>query len=592
MKWNLDSLYKGFNSLEYKNDLENLEMEISHINKKFNEDFKNLNDEKFIEFLEEIFLKYEKIYSLYDKLHNFVFLTLSINSSNKEGIDNDLILDDLGVKISLINSNISKIISSRKNVLGLLHKNEILNEYKFLIEEILKESRHLLSNDLEETMGKIYNYGAIYFSKLQESLVSKYKVEINLNGENKEIPLTECRSLLESTCKETRRKAFESEKKLYKFMEEPLAYSINSIKKSFIYDTKKRGYDSPLSRSLDSNRISHEILDSMISVVKESLPFFREFLKLKSKLLGNESERINFYDLFSPTKSSSKEIDFEYGKEFLIKNFYDFSKEVGDFVKNAFENNWIDSEIYEGKVGGAFCSNINPIKESRILLNYTNSYEGIFTLAHELGHAYHGEVLKNERILNTNYPMTIAETASIFFETLICDKAYESLDKDEKILILEYELNNGAQLVVDIYSRFLFEKEVFERCENEFLTPENLHEIMKKAQEDSYGDSMNPEYFKEAWIYKSHYYDFYNNFYNFPYTFGHLFSLGLYKLYLNNKEDFIPKYNMILKNSGKNNLKDLCNMCGIDITKSEFFKNSIEILKDKFEKYKSLVCEN
>ena len=103
---------------------------------------------------------------------------------------------------------------------------------------------------------------------------------------------------------------------------------------------------------------------------------------------------------------------------------------------------------------------------------------------------------------------------------------------------------------------------------------------------------MNPEYFKEAWIYKSHYYDFYNNFYNFPYTFGHLFSLGLYKFYLNNKEEFIPKYNMILKNSGKNNLKDLCNMCGIDITKKEFFKNSIEILKDKFEKYKSLVCEN
>ena len=523
MKWDLDTLYEGFDSLEYKKDLESLKFSIEDINKIFENDFCILNEDKFILTLEEIFTKYEKIYSLYEKLYCFVFLNISTNSNNKKAIDNEMILKDLNVSIILINSSIAKIISERKDCTEVLHKSEVLSEYRFLIHEFLNMGKHLLPKDLEEIMASLYNYGSRYFSSLQESLISKYKVSMEIDGTTKEIPLTECRSLLESSCKETRRKAFESEKKLYKFMEEPLAYSINSIKKSFIYDTKKRGYDSPLSRSLKDNRISEEILNAMFDAVRENLDFFREFLKLKSKLLGNKSERINFYDLFSPTRSLNREINFEYGKEFLIKNFYDFSNEVGDFVKNAFDKNWIDSEIYEGKVGGAFCSNINPIGESRILLNYTNSYEGIFTLAHELGHAYHGEVLKSERILNTVYPMTIAETASIFFETLICDKAYESADENEKIMILEYELNNACQLVLDIYSRFLFEKEVFKRCEKEFLTPEDLNEIMKKSQELSYGDSMDSGYFKEAWIYKSHYYDFDNHFYNFPYTFGHLF---------------------------------------------------------------------
>lgn len=589
MKWDLKNLYEGFECKQYKDDLKDLKFSIENINKNFDDDFCSLGENDFIFKLEKIFIEYEKIYSIYEKLSCFVFLNLSTNVSNKQAIDNELILKDLSISIILINSSLEEVVSGREDILDIIHKSEILNNYRFLINEFLEMSKYSLPKDLEETMASIYNYGVSYFSSLQDSLVSKFKVNFEENGVIKEIPLTECRGLLESSCRETRKKAFESEKQLYKFMGEPLSYAINSIKKSFIYDTKKRGYESPLSRSLKNNRISEEILNSMFSSINKNLDFFRDFLKLKSKILGNEDGKINFYDLFASTRNYSKKIDFEYAKNFLIKNFYEFSKDVGDFVKNAFEKNWIDSEIYEGKMGGAFCSNINSIGESRILLNYTNSYEGIFTLAHELGHAYHGEILKNERILNTNYPMTIAESASIFFETLICDKAYELCDENEKIIILEYELNNACQLVLDIYSRFLFEKEVFKRCESEFLTFDNLNEIMKKSQEISYGDCMDSEYFKEAWIYKSHYYDFENNFYNFPYTFGHLFSLGLYKIYLNDSNSFHEKYKMILKNSGKNNLKDICSMCSIDITKEEFFNDSIEILKGKYIKYKNLI---
>ena len=590
MKWDLDKIYKGFDSKEFTEDFKNINLNIDNLREYINSNLWSESGEKFLNYFEEVVLKFEEISIIYGKLHSFVFLKLSCNANDKVAMDNELKLRDLSVDIILIQTTIVKNLSKKESI--DLSNHETLKEYEFFIKDLIDEGKHLLSDEQEETMAILNNFGAYSFSSLQETLISKYKVTIEENGELKEIPLTECRSLLESNCKETRKKALEAEKKLYKYMEDPIAFALNNIKKSVIYDTKKRGYQCPLSRSLKQNRISKEIFDSLIGAIEESLPFFREFLKLKAELLGNENKKVAFSDLFVSTLKSNKEVDFKFAKNFLIDNFHSFSNEFGDYVEKAFNNNWIDSGIYEGKVGGAFCDFISHIGESRILLNFTNSYDSIFTLAHELGHGYHGEAIKNEREFNKHYPMVIAETASIFSETLICDKAYNMADETEKIIILEYELNSAAQTIVDIYSRFLFEKEVFDRCENEFLTPEVLNEIMVNAQKATYGDAMDEEYFGYAWIYKGHYYIFDNNFYNYPYAFGHLFSLGLYDLYLKDKDSFHEKYNTILRNSAKKNIKDIGDMCSLNLENKEFFLNSINILKNKFLKYKELVTKN
>lgn len=590
MKWNLDNIYTGFDSKEYIRDFENLNKNIKDLKEFINSHMWEKKEDEFIDFFEKVILKYEEIEIFHNKIHCFIFLTLSCNSSNKVAINEEAKLMELGVEIVLIESIIVKNLSKRKEKIDF-SKSLVLKEYEYFVNELIESGKYLLSEEVEETMASLYNYGAYSFSTLQESLVSKYKVSIEIDGKEKEIPLTECRSLLDNDSKEIRVKALEAEKKLYRFMEEPIAFALNNIKKTFIYDSRKRGYKSPLNRSLKQNRISEEIFTALMEAIKESLPFFREFLKLKAVRMGNKSGKVAFSDLFVSTLKTDKKIDFEFAKNFLIENFYSFSKEFGEFSEKAFNNNWIDSEIYEGKVGGAFCDFISHINESRILLNFSNSYDSIFTLAHELGHAYHGEVLRNERGFNKHYPMVIAETASIFSETLICDKAYNMGSDLEKIIILEYELNSATQTIVDIYSRFLFEQEVFNRCEKEFLTPKDLNEIMKNAQKESYGDAMDEEYFENAWIYKSHYYSFDNNFYNYPYAFGNLFSLGLYNLYLNSPEDFNEKYKMILRNSGKKDLKDLGQMCNLNLDKKEFFIDSINILKGKFLKYKELVSK-
>ncbi|AID45297.1 pepF/M3 family oligoendopeptidase [Candidatus Arthromitus sp. SFB-mouse-Japan] len=589
MKWNLDSIYGGFSSDKFKSDLLFLKKSIERFKRFKGISLKCKKDDEIISILENIFSEYDEIYILFTKLSSFVFLNMACDSNNKEAMDNDCVLKNIYVDVALIDFIITKVLSTSDNVLSILNKSDMLVEYSFLIRELIDNSKYLLSDEVEETMVSLLNYGAISYSTLQDTLISKYKVELNIDGCIREIPLTECRAMLENSNRSLRFEALKAEKKLYRYMEDPISFALNNIKKSVIYDNKKRGYDSPLSKSLRDNRISEKTFDSLISVMRESLPLFRDFLKLKGRIIGDKHNKIYYSDLFVQTLESKNKIDFSYARDFLIRNFYDFSTRVGDFVKNAFDNNWIDSDIYEGKVGGAFCSNINSIKESRILLNFNNSYDSIFTLAHELGHAYHGELIKNERILNTDYPMTIAETASIFFETLICDKAFNSVDEREKIIILEYELNSATQVIVDIYSRFLFERDVFERCENEFLTSDNLNSIMLNAQKEAYGDSMHHEYFKEAWIYKSHYYDFNYNFYNYPYAFGLLFSLGIYDCYLNNSNDFHVKYEELLSKSGKNNLEDLGEIFNIDVSDKDFFRRSIEILKNKYYKYKDLV---
>lgn len=149
----------------------------------------------------------------------------------------------------------------------------------------------------------------------------------------------------------------------------------------------------------------------------EYMPLFRKYLKRKAKLLGHKNG-LPFYDLFAPIGSSNTKFTIPEANEYILKNFKTFSEELYLMAKKAFTDGWIDYTPRQGKVGGAFCANIHSIKESRILANFTGVFGDIITLSHELGHAFHGESIFNESILNSNYTMPVAETASTFVKLL------------------------------------------------------------------------------------------------------------------------------------------------------------------------------
>ena len=218
--------------------------------------------------------------------------------------------------------------------------------------------------------------------------------------------------------------------------------------------------------------------------------------------------------------------------------------------------------------------------------NFDGSFSGLTTLAHELGHGYHGHCLKNESFLNSDYPMPLAETASIFCETLIINAAMKSSTENEAYTILENSIQSDAQVIVDIYSRFLFESELFKKRKDSSLSVEELKDIMLKAQKESYGDGLDPDQLHPyMWACKPHYYYADFNFYNFPYAFGLLFAKGLYAEYLKTGKPFIEKYDKLLKETGKNTITNVTTMMGIDIQSPDFWKSSLELTAKDIEKF-------
>jgi pepF/M3 family oligoendopeptidase len=329
----------------------------------------------------------------------------------------------------------------------------------------------------------------------------------------------------------------------------------------------------------------------MLDAMKESLPAFRKYLKVKGELLGSKTG-LPFFDLFAPIGEVNKKYSYEEAQKIVIDNFRTFSDRLADFAKRAIENSWIDVYPREGKIGGAFCENLHAIGQSRVMLNYGETFSDILTMAHELGHGFHDDCVVNESILNSDYPMPLAETASIFCETILKKSAVKTATEAEAFAILEMELSDCTQVIVDIYSRFLFESEVFKRRKNGSMTTEELNEIMIWAQKEAYGDGLDPEYLhKYMWACKPHYYTANANFYNFPYAFGQLFAKGLYAEYEKRGNAFVKDYEELLSVTGKNEIAAVTKLMGIDVRNIEFWRSSLKTIEEDIEEFVKLSME-
>jgi oligoendopeptidase F len=270
-----------------------------------------------------------------------------------------------------------------------------------------------------------------------------------------------------------------------------------------------------------------------------------------------------------------------------------FSKPLYDLGKEAFDNRWIDVLPKEGKSGGAFCAGLTNHNQSRVLTNFTGSLSDVQTLAHELGHAYHGRVIQNNEPLNRDYPMPLAETASILCQTLIAKKMIsEMTDPLEKLTVLEVSLQEDSQCVIDILSRYLFETSVLETPIEQPLSADDMCELMLKAQDESYGDGLDKEYrHPYMWLCKGHYYSAGLNFYNWPYAFGLLYGKGLYKQYLKNKEEFVKNYDQMLMNTGMMSVEDVAKAMNIDVTKKDFWIESLRFIESDIDEFEKLLKE-
>ncbi len=579
--WDLSTIYPGFDSPEYQADLKATAEEIAQLTALTLTDDFNVTAPAYLNLLNALMARLHP-------LSGYAGLTLSTDTGNEEALKYDNKLEELGSLLTEPMVKFQKWLSAFDLSVIESSQEPLVVEHRFYLTELHKQASHLLSDAEEILLSKLQTVGSTAWSTLQGKLTSDLMIDFDLDGEVKPYSLSMIRNFANHPSQDVRKRAFTAEIQAYSRIEEGVAASLNAIKGEVNLIAKLRGYESPLEQSAITAGLNLETLNAMISAMKDKLPAFHQYLKRKASLLGHEGS-LPFYDMFAPISSSSLNYTYDEAQAFILENFGAFSPELSNYAKTVFENNWIDVEPRKGKRGGAFCAGIGGRKQSRIMLNFDGSFSQVSTLAHELGHGFHNSQCYNESMLNSHYPMPVAETASIFCETIVTNAAIAKASKEDATFILEKSIEGATQVIVDILSRFLFEKNVFETRLEGPVSVKQLKEIMVAAQQEAYGDGLAADSLHPyMWACKPHYYSAGFSFYNYPYAFGLLFGKGLYAQYKAGKPNFIEEYNTLLNNTTKMDAKDVAATMGIDITKKDFWLASLSMVEEEIQQFLAL----
>jgi oligoendopeptidase F len=488
------------------------------------------------------------------------------------------------VRLNMLGTRLTAWIGSL-DVDALIQRSQVAREHAFMLRKAKIEAEHQMSPAEEELAAELRVTGSSAWMRLHGNWTSQLLVKVRVKGEEKELPMSMVRNLAYDPDRETRRAAYEAELEAWKKAAVPIAAAINSIKGATNVLSRKRKWASPLEETLLDNNIDQATLDAMMTAAREAFPDFRRYLRAKARAL--KLDVLAWYDIFAPLGNGGRTWTYDEGAQFIIEQFGTFSPKLRAMAERAFRENWIDAEPRLGKRDGAFCMSLRK-DESRVLTNFKAAFGGVSTIAHELGHAYHNVNLASRTMLQRDTPMTLAETASIFCQTIVSQAALKQADTKEQMIILEESLQNSCQVVVDISSRFIFEQRLFERRQKRELSIDELNELMLQAQRETYGDGLDPNLLHPyMWAMKPHYYS--STFYNYPYMFGLLFGLGLYARYRQDPEKFKAGYDDLLSSTGLGDAAELGARFGIDTRSPDFWRASLDVIRGEIKQFESLV---
>ena len=578
--WNLDPIYKGFDDPAYEQDVAQAKAKIEE----YVAFMSKLSEMDSAQALREGVLLEEQISKYVEKLGLYASLRQSTNTRDPEAASQ---LGRLMAMYSLMaapEAAFREWTAKLPNLMELVEKDDALRDYQFHFSKIVDSSRYLLSGKGEEIMARMKLSGGSAWSDLQGYLTSTVPVSYNGTTTN----LSAIRNLAYDADPAVRKAAYEAEIACYDRIKDSVAFALNSIKLETISDCKLRGYASPLARTLKHSDMLQQTLDAMLSAMDDYLPKFWQYMKAKAKALGHENG-LPWYDLFAPMGNATTKYTTEDAKELLVDLFSTFDKELADMVATAFDDAWIDFYPRDGKAGGAFCAGADCLGESRILTNFDGTFSDVVTLAHELGHAFHNQCIREHKPLNKGYSMPVAETASTFNECVVMAAAIKNAKSDdERLALIESQLQDATQIICDIYSRFRFEAMVFANREEQFMNADALCGFMTEAQKQSYGDGLDHNCMHPyMWVCKGHYYG--PTFYNFPYAFGGLFARGLYAQYMEEGESFVPKYKKLLYTTPVATVEDTAKVADIDLTDKKFWCAALQTIADQIDLFCELV---
>lgn len=592
-RWDMSVVFPSLESPEFADGFRSAVRAIDGLGELFDEEGVAARDsapldDVAVRAFERVVQRYNAVLDEYRTLSAYIAAFVSTDSRDDVAQARQSELRQQSLKLSLLGTRFTAWIGSL-DVDALLAASEVARAHEWMLRKAAMQARHLMSPEEEALAQELNLSGGSAWARLHSDVTSQLAVPVALSGETRELTMSEVRNLAYDASREVRRQGYEAELAGWERAAVPLAAALNSIKGWVNAVSRRRGWESPLDEAVFDANIDRQTLDAMMTAARESFPDFRRYLRSKARALGVEA--LAWYDVTAPVGGSGKPWSFEQAREFVVEQFGTFSPRMREYAGRAFGERWIDAEPRAGKVDGAFCM---PLRrdESRVLSNFKPSYNGMSTLAHELGHGYHNLNLASRTMLQKATPMTLAETASIFCETIVREAALKQADAAGQMEILEASLQGSCQVVVDITSRFIFERNVFERRRQRELSVDELNRLMLESQRETYGDGVDEtKLHPYMWAVKSHYYSTGRSFYNFPYMFGLLFGLGLYARYQRDPEGFKASYDDLLSSTGLADAATLAARFDIDIRTPDFWRASLDLVRADIVRFEQLVAK-
>lgn len=587
--WDLESIFSGGSaSVELQQQLDKVRTEIGSLHTRVNALEPTLDVKAFIELVEHM----QQVMMELGQCSAFVGCLTAQNVKDEKA---RLLQGDLGQLSAYLASVLTAVDHLLVNIpegnwQGFL-AHEALQELNFSLAERRTVAQTKMSPERESLATDLAVDGYHAWSRLYNTVVGAMSIEVELDGELKQLSVGQATNLLANPNAELRRSVFEKLEEAWAQEEEVCASALNHLAGFRLNLYKNRGWDDVLSEPLQINRMERATLDAMWQAVEGGKPYVVQYLKRKGDLLG--LDQIAWYDLYAPLGDASKEIPFAEAATFVVDQLGKFSPEIAQFTQSAFDKSWVEAENRGGKRPGAFCTSLPLSKESRVFMTYSGTIQSLGTLAHELGHAYHGYVLKDAPYFLRRYAMNVAETASTFGELLVVDGAMkQAATPEEKLGILEDKIGRSVAFFMDIHSRFLFETRFYAARKRGLVSVGELNELMTTAQQDAFLGSLKV-YHPHFWASKLHFYITGTPFYNFPYTFGYLFSAGVYARAKAEGPSFARSYRNLLQDTARMSVEDLAHKhLGADLTKPEFWESAVQLATDDVQEFLRLTEDN
>ena len=586
-KWDLTDLVDETSTKKFEKLVASIKKNV----KKFEHNREILKPDLNISIFEGLVHKTENILEDLSTVNSFAHLKYAADTSSNEAaalvlqteklssqISNQILFFDLWFKKELDNNNSHRLMDSISTVYR-----EYLRHKRLVAQYTLNESEEKIINTLEVT-------GQSALVKIYDRMTNNFEFTLVKKRGNKKVIKTftnkeKLLSLIRSSKAKERECAYKALFKTY----EKNSGVLGEIYQNLVTQWKDenisiRGFNSPISVRNIYNNINDTTVETLLSVCKENVHLFHYYFMEKAKLIG--VKKLRRYDLYAPISSkNAPKITFKNAAKLVLNTFHRFHPKFGTYTERLFKENHIDSEIRNGKTGGAFCYTVSPQRTPYVLLNFDGLMRDVSTMAHEFGHATHSMFASNKPILVSHAPLPLAETASVFGEMLLNEEIYKKLNREKKKIFLAEQIDDMYATIMRQAFFTIFEIEAHRHIVEQSVTIDNISELYMENLKTQFGDSIRiSDDFKWEWLYIPHF--FHTPFYCYAYSFGNLLVLSLYQQYLDEGKSFISKYLKILSAGGSEKPETLLRDSGFNITDSSFWQQGFDLIKMKINKLK------